>query len=342
MVLDLRIDGLEYSIWDRDRFLEWREGGLDAVHVTVSIWDSARATIRAIGEWNRHASENPDLIRIARTTDDILAAKAAGQTAVIIGLQNTTSFEDDLDLMWGFHEAGVRIAQLTYNTQNSVGSGCWEEDDRGVSGHYGRHLIREMNQAGMVVDVSHSGEKTCRDAIDLSEVPVAITHGNPREFVGTDVELSIRNRSTDLIKYLASSGGLIGLSMYPRLAPAGENCTLDLFCDMVAWTAERIGIEHIGIGTDLYLGHGPESLKWWRCGRWARQPAINISGMPKWPDWMTTPAQFGNIEVGLQKKGFQPDEIHMVMGGNYYRYLDRVWSSSVAAKAASQQTVAGA
>ncbi len=323
----LRIDGLEYSIWDRDRFLEWREGGLDAVHVTVSIWESARATLRAIGEWKRLAHVNSDLIVIARTNSDILDAKADGRTAVIIGIQNTTSFEDDLDLMWGFHEAGVRIAQLTYNIQNSVGSGCWETEDRGISGHYGRHLIREMNQAGMVVDVSHCGERTCLDAIELSEAPVAITHGNPREFVGDDVELAIRNRSTELITRLAESGGLIGLSMYPRIAPGGSNCTLGLFCEMVAWTAERIGVEHIGIGTDLYLGHGPDQLHWWRCGRWARQPAIQISGLPVFPDWMRTPAQFGSIEAGLERKGFSQAERDMILGDNYFAYLGCVLSS---------------
>ncbi len=324
----LRIDGLEYSIWDRDRFLEWRQGELDAVHVTVSIWESARATLRAIGEWKRLAHENADLISIARDTSDILEAQIQSRTAVIIGLQNTTSFEDDLDLMWGFHEAGVRIAQLTYNIQNSVGSGCWENEDRGISGHYGRHLIREMNQAGMVIDVSHCGEQTCWDAIELSEAPVAITHGNPREFVGDGVELAMRNRSTDLIKGLADSGGLIGLSMYPRIAPGGNDCTLDLFCDMVAWTAEQIGVEHIGIGTDLYLGHGPEQAHWWRCGRWARQPAIPISGLPQFPDWMQTPAQFGSIDVGLERKGFSPEERDMIMGGNYFSYLDRVFTSN--------------
>lgn len=225
----LRIDALEYSVWDRTRFLEWHEGKLDAVHVTLAIWETSRETLRAVGEWTRHFYNNADLIMEARTAADILEAKRQGKTAVILGLQNTTAFEDDLDLVWGFHSAGIRIAQLTYNIQNSVGSGCWESEDSGISTHYGKHLLKEMNQVGMLIDISHCGERTCMDAIEISEVPIALTHGNPREFVGLDVELPMRNRSTELIKLLAECGGVIGLSMYPRLAPGGDKCTLELF-----------------------------------------------------------------------------------------------------------------
>lgn len=340
MSTTLRIDGLEYSVWDRTRFLEWRAGGLDAVHVTLAVWETARDTLRTVGEWNRHFLENADLIMPARTADDILEAKRLGRTAVILGLQNTTSFEDDLDLVWGFHNAGIRIAQLTYNIQNSVGSGCWEENDTGLSSHYGKHLIREMNAVGMLVDISHCGERTCLSAIEASEVPIALTHGNPREFVGDDVELAIRNRSTDLIRTLASAGGMIGLSMYPRLAPGGNNCTVELFCDMVAWTVDLIGVEHVGIGTDLYLGHEPDVLKWWRMGRWSREVAIPVSGLPEFPKWMASPAQFGNIEEGLAAKGFTAEERDRIMGRNFLDLFRTAFEARVAG--APAESVVGA
>jgi membrane dipeptidase len=323
----LRIDGLEYSIWDRTRFLEWRDGGLDAVHVTLAIWETARDTLRTVGEWSHHFHDNADLIMPARTPADILEAKRDGKTAVILGLQNTTPFEDDLDLVWGFHHAGIRIAQLTYNIQNSVGAGCWEAEDSGLSSHYGKQLVREMNQAGMLIDISHCGERTCMGAIEASELPIALTHGNPREFVGMNVELAMRNRSTELIKLLAERGGMIGLSMYPRLAPGGNDCTLELFCDMVAWTVDLIGVEHVGIGTDLYLGHEPDVLKWWRMGRWSREVAIPISGLPKFPSWMESPAQFRNIEKGLAAKGLSEQEVALIMGGNFFNLFERVFGN---------------
>ena len=191
-----------------------------------------------------------------------------------------------------------------------------------MSSHYGKNLIREMNAAGMLVDISHCGERTCLDAIEASELPIALTHGNPREFVGLEVELAMRNRSTELIKVLAEHGGMIGLSMYPRLAPGGTSCTLELFCDMVAWTVNRIGIEHVGIGTDLYLGHEPDALKWWRMGHWSREVAVPIGGLPKFPEWMESPAQFGTIEEGLAKKGFSEQERGLIMGGNFLNLFE--------------------
>jgi membrane dipeptidase len=321
---DLRIDGLEYSIWSRERFVEWRDGGLDAVHVTLAIWETARETLGVVGQWERHFRDNSDLIVQARTPADILAAKESGRTAVILGLQNTTPFEDDLDLVGAFYAAGIRIAQLTYNIQNSAGSGCWEANDSGLSTHYGRHLIREMNQLGMLVDISHCGEKTCFDTIEVSETPVALTHGNPREFVGTSVELAMRNRSTKLITALTEAGGMIGLSMYPRIAPDGNNCTLKRFCEMVDWTASLVGVEHVGIGSDLYLGHEPDVLNWWRMGRWSRELAVPISGLPVFPDWMRTPAQFSGIKDGLRAQGFDDAECGAILGGNFMRLFEKV------------------
>ncbi|HEX3804798.1 MAG TPA: membrane dipeptidase [Solirubrobacteraceae bacterium] len=319
-----RVDALECSVWTRERFEEWRDGGLDCVNVTVAIWEDARDTLRNIGQWERLFRENADLIVPARSAADIRAAKEQGKTAVLIGLQNTSSFEDDLDLVSALHAAGVRVAQLTYNIQNLVGGGCWETPDPGLSSHFGRHVITEMNRVGMLIDVSHCGELTCRQAIDASELPIAITHGNPAEFVGTEVELAVRNRSTDLLKALAERGGMVGLSTYPRLAPDGDACTLERFCEMVAWTIDLLGIDHVGIGTDLYLGHDESSLTWWRRGRWAREVAIPLSGPPRFPEWMRTPADFGNLAEGLARTGMSSDEADQVLGGNWMRLFEHV------------------
>src|SRR5690606_28107657 len=156
-------------------------------------------------------------------------AAASGRTAVILGFQNSSPFESDLDLVGAFHDAGVRIAQLTYNTQNSAGAGCWEAENAGLSRTYGKNLIKEMNEVGMLVDVSHCNERTVLEAFEASEKPVAITHANPIEVVGTDVELPFRNKSNHVLKKMAAQGGVIGLSMYPRIAPKGVDCSIQDF-----------------------------------------------------------------------------------------------------------------
>lgn len=212
--------------------------------------------MREVGRWQRLLAENTDLLAEGRSGDDVRAAGSEGRTAVILGFQNSSPFEDDLDLVGAFHQAGVRICQLTYNTQNSAGAGCWESDDAGLSRTYGINLVREMNRVGMLIDVSHCNERTSLETLEASERPVAITHANPRAFVGENVELAFRNKSDTVLKKAAESGGVVGLSMYPRIAPNGVGCTVDEFCDMVAYTVDLIGVDHVGLGSDYYMRPG--------------------------------------------------------------------------------------
>lgn len=317
----LVIDALQYNKPERARFEEWKRGGIGCVHVTLSIWENARETLSVIGEWNRLLEKNADLIALATTGADIERIAASGRTAVVYGFQDTSPFEDDIELVEIFHQLGVRVAQLTYNVQNRVASGCWEPDEAGVSKFFGRNVIAEMNRVGMVVDVSHCTERTCFDAIEYSSRPIAVTHANPQEFVGTDIELNRRNKSTALIKRLAETGGVIGLSNYPKIMKNGSDCTLDTFLDMVSWTVDLVGADHVGLGTDFYDGWPESQIKWWRAGRWARESAIPIKGFSKWPSWFQSPVDFSNILEGLDRRGFSNDEIAKIAGGNWLEFF---------------------
>ncbi|KXX58988.1 dipeptidase [Rhodococcus sp. LB1] len=321
----LTIDALQFSVPTRERFEEWRKGEIDAVHVTVAIWEDSTETLREIGKWQARLAENADLITLARTMDDVHQAQRTNRTAVILGFQNSSPFEADLDLVEGFHEAGVRIAQLTYNTMNAAGSGCWEDPHNGLSRTYGVNLIREMNAAGMVVDVSHSNERTCFDALDVSSKPVAITHANPIDAVGENVELAVRNKSLPLLTALAQQGGVVGLSMYPRIAPNGINCSLDDFCDMVEWTVENIGIDHVGFGSDFYIGQADEEVLWWRQGRWSRTSMVPLTGYQPFPEWFGQSTGFPLVIDGLRGRGFSESDLAKVAGGNWDRLFRANW-----------------
>lgn len=317
----LIIDALQYNNPERARFEEWRDGGVGCVHVTLAIWENARETLAAIGQWNRHFEEHADLIALATTAEEIEEIAASGRTAVVYGFQDTSPFEDDIELIEIFHQLGVRIAQLTYNVQNRVASGCWEPDELGVSKFFGRNVIEEMNRLGMVVDVSHCTEQTCFDAIEYSSRPIAVTHANPQEFVGTDIELNRRNKSTELIRKLAETGGVIGLSNYPKIMKDGSNCTLETFLDMMAWTVDLVGADTVGLGTDFYDGWPESQIKWWRAGRWARESAIPIKGFSDWPEWFRNSRDFPKIIEGMQKRGFSQAEIEKIVGGNWLRFF---------------------
>ncbi|WP_181787150.1 membrane dipeptidase [Streptomyces phytophilus] len=316
------VDALQFNKPARERFEEWRAAGLTAVHVTVAIWEDSTETMREVGRWQRHLAEHADLLCEGRTADDIRTAEREGRTAVVLGFQNSSPFEDDLDLVGAFHQAGVRIAQLTYNTQNSAGAGCWEADNAGLSRTYGVNLIREMNRVGMLVDISHCNERTSLEAIETSERPVMITHANPRAFVGEDVELAFRNKSDTVLKKSAEQGGVVGLSMYPRLAPNGQACTVADFCDMVAYTAELIGVEHVGLASDYYAGQGDEELHWWRQGRWSRKPMVPISGQVDFPEWFAAGSGYADVLAELRRRGFGEQEIELMAGGNWVRVFD--------------------
>ncbi|MBM3572726.1 MAG: dipeptidase [Alphaproteobacteria bacterium] len=318
---------MQHSFPERARFEEWRKGGIGCVHITLAIWEDARDTLKAIGKWNRLFEAHGDLIAQAESVADIERIAASGRTAVIFGFQNTSPFEDDIELVQIFHKLGVRVVQLTYNIQNNVATGCWEDHDAGVSKVFGRNVIAEMNRLGMMIDVSHCNERSCFDAIELSEKPVAITHANPGEFVGTDIELKRRTKSTPLIKAMAKKNGVIGLSMYPRMMKGGSDNRLSTFCDMVCWTVDTIGADHVGFGTDFYVGWPETEIVWWRAGRFARRSPLAIS--PKfadWPAWFRSPAGFPKAVEALSKRGFTSAELAKITGGNWLRMFRQCWA----------------
>ena len=309
------IDGLQYSNWDRLLFEELRAGGISAVHVTLSYWEDTRATLRLIGDWHRRFEQHGDLIMPGRSAEDVVAAKASGRTAIIFGFQNCSPIEEDLGLVQIFHELGVRFMQLTYNNQSVLGGGCYEAEDSGLT-RFGREVIAEMNRVGMVVDLSHSGERTTLEAIAASTRPVVISHADP-----LFLHDSIRNKSGRVLKALADSGGMLGFSLYPL--HIGPGCTRERFCAAVARTAELMGVERLGLGTDTVRNWPHSVLDWMRHGRWTRGSPGAPPRWPDWPDWFRTPADFPNLTAGLLAAGFGEADVARIMGGNWLEFFRR-------------------
>ena len=172
------IDGLNISNFSRKIFEDMLKGGITAANCTCCVWDGFSETMGNISQWKLWFEEHGDLIMQVYNTEDILAAKSQNKVGIILGWQNTSGIEDDVRYLALFRELGVRIIQLTYNSQNLVGSGCWETNDSGLS-DFGRHVIDEMNGLGILIDLSHVGPKTSSDAIQHSNKPVAYTHCCP-------------------------------------------------------------------------------------------------------------------------------------------------------------------
>ena len=205
-----RIDNLQYCNWSKEIFEINREAKLDAVHVTVVYHENFSEFKKNMEIWSKHFQNYKELIFPGKTFDDIEKANNENKTAIFFGFQNCSPIEDDISLVEEIYKMGVRFMQLTYNNQSLLATGCYEENDSGVT-RMGKEIIKEMNRVGVVVDMSHSAEKSTLDAIKISSKPIAITHANPSFWFAAK-----RNKSNEVLKALADSDGMIGLSLYPH------------------------------------------------------------------------------------------------------------------------------
>ncbi|MHC9036374.1 dipeptidase [Cobetia marina] len=318
----LTIDGLQYSNWSREIFEQMREGGLDAVHATLVYHETTRETLSRLGEWNRRFEAWPDLIMPVHVPQDIAVAQASGRVGIILGAQNCSPIEDDIDMVEVMRDLGLMIMQLTYNNQSLLACGCYEAEDSGIT-RFGRQVIREMNRVGMVIDMSHTAERSTLEAIEISERPVIISHANPESF-----HPAKRNKSDKVLKAIAESDGLLGFSAYPFHLRNGSDCTLTEYCEMIARTADLMGIEHLGIGTDLCQNQPVSILEWMRNGRWSKdmdygEGSASNADWPRPLSWLRDSRDFPNLIVGLRKVGMSEDEVAGIMGKNWVALLER-------------------
>ena len=321
--MNYKIDNLQYCKWSREVFEINREAGLDAVHVTVVYHEDFDEFNSRVNEWNTYFKENSDLIFLGKSYKDIEKAKTEKKTAIFFGFQNCSPIEDDIGLVEKVYDLGCRFMQLTYNNQSLLATGCFENIDSGVT-NFGKEVIKEMNRLGLVIDMSHSAEKSTIDAINISQKPIAITHANPAFWYSAK-----RNKSNELLKILSKNDGMLGLSLYPHHLKDGTNCSLTSFCEMVAKTVDLMGVEKIGIGSDLCLYQPDSVVEWMRNGTWAKaknygEGTKNISGFPKQPDWFSDARGFSNLESGLSKVGFNKNEINGILGDNWFNFYKRM------------------
>jgi len=315
------IDCLQYANWSEKIFRQMRDGGVDAVHVTIAYHETFREMVLNIERFNRWFGLYPDMIFQGRTGDDVRRARDEGRTAIIFGFQNPSPIEDDIGLVEICHTLGVRFMQLTYNNQSLLAAGCYEEKDTGIT-RFGRQVIAEMNRVGMVIDMSHSAERSTLEAIETSSRPIAITHANPAWW-----HPALRNKSDEVLKALTGAGGMLGFSLYPHHLKGGTACTMQEFCAMVAETAERYGVEHLGIGSDLCQDHSDSVVTWMRNGRWSKETdygegSAAAPGFPDQPDWFRDNRDLPGLADGLRAVGFSEAETAGIMGGNWLRFYD--------------------
>ena len=324
----LFIDALQYNNWSEEIFQQIQDGGMSAIHVTICYHEDFDEMVQNVTDWNDRFETYADKIFLGRTASDVLKAQQEGRTAIFFGFQNCSPIEDDIALVEVCYKLGARFMQLTYNNQSLLATGCYEENDSGVT-RMGKQVIKEMNRVGLVVDMSHSADRSTMDAIEISERPIAITHANPSFW-----HPALRNKSNEILKALGESDGMLGFSVYPHHLKDNSDCTIESFCEMIASTADLIGISHIGIGSDLCQNQPDSVVEWMRNGTWTNERdfgegSAGFAGFPDQPSWFRDNRDFKNIASGLKDFGFSSDDVAAVMGGNWLNFFESSFNQKI-------------
>ncbi|RLK25943.1 membrane dipeptidase [Micromonospora sp. M71_S20] len=307
-----------------------RRGGVTAVNHTVTRpYADTVTALREVNRCRRWIDEHSDDVLLALTVADIERAKAEGKEAVIFGPQDTEMIGVDLDLLGTFYDLGVRILQLTYQRQNLLGAGCGEETDSGLT-HRGRRFVQAMDELGILVDVSHCGERTGLDAMEASAKPVVVTHS----FCDA-MSPHIRAKSDGYLRRLGEQGGVMGITTlsgflyYPE--DPSRRPDLARFVEHVSRVVEVAGIDHVAIATD-YDETWTEPMRVAQLKSIARSNSKehqNLLGDFGWTErraiGMDDAADFPNFTQALLNGGFSPADVTKILGGNWLRVYGQTW-----------------
>jgi microsomal dipeptidase-like Zn-dependent dipeptidase len=319
------IDGLQCGHFNRQSFDELKAAGVSCVTVTCGFWEGAIDSLDTISRWRDLVRDNSDVATIVTRTDDIAAADRDGKVGVLLGFQNSNCLQGRIRFVELFADLGTRVIQLTYNNQNELGGSCYEEHDSGLS-RFGREVVHEMNRTGILVDLSHVGDRTTLDTIRHSRKPVAVTHANPKSVFNHR-----RNKSDEVLRALRDTGGVIGCATYRNIV-GDEYCeTVEKWAALVARAVDLAGIDHVAFGTDTnHNKRVPDDLDWMRKGYWTRGEDFGAGsrerpGAVPPPSWYQRPSQLGILRQGLVNFGFSDEEADKITFGNWLRIYREVF-----------------
>ena len=304
--------------------------GITALNVTVSGGgedaDAAyAATLEHLDYWRREAEAHPDVLTLAATTAGIETARAAGKLALIMGFQDTVMLGTDLARMDEFREMGVKIVQLTYNLPNLVGEGCLSPGNGGLT-DFGRELVAHMAATGVLVDLSHCGQRTTAEAIEAAPGPVAITHSGCAA-----VYEHPRSKQDAELRAMADKGGVLGVYMMPFLNPEGP-ATAEDFYRHIEHAVNVCGEDHVGIGTDNSITPtvDDEAYRATLQGFADERQRLGI-GAPREHELLfvpelNDPMRMRMVADGLLARGHGEERVAKIVGDNWMRLFGEVWS----------------
>lgn len=306
---------------------EMIKGGVNLGSVTVSTHEDFVGAVKRI-DFVRKTVEGRSSEVIVKTVKEAREAKAKGKFAYAMYFQNSKMILNDLALLRGFYDMGVRVMQLTYNEQNTIGAGCCETYGSGLT-YFGRDAVAEMNHLGIVVDLSHCNDSTTMDTIATSSQPVTVSHANTRLISPTP-----RNKSDEIVKALAEKGGVIGATLFGPCVNLNGRGKLEDIVRNIKHVVDLVGVDHVGIGLDFARKFIDENIvaeesviKQWRPIR----PDVFGSGpsdvYPPYPVGLERHTDIINLVTALLKEGFSEQDVKKILGENFLRVYAKVWGS---------------
>jgi membrane dipeptidase len=303
-------------------YQRFKDSGINVFHIAVGTGgpEAHVSTLQFIAGWNSFLANHDQWLMRVDSVADLERVKKSGKVGVLLGVQNAEHFRRpaDVDL---FHSLGQRVSQLTYNTRNLIGNGATERRDEGIS-DFGASIIERMNQRGMVVDVSHCGDRTTLDAFELSKKPVLITHSNCRALVPGHP----RCKTDEAIKKMATSGGVMGITSVRMFVKADEPTTMEHCLDHFDHVRKLVGVEHLGVGSDIDLdgyddmpAEENRRLRASYKGSYGFRDKIDIEGIDH-------PKRMFDLTEGLLRRKYSDKDIEGVLGGNFKRVLAQIWA----------------
>jgi membrane dipeptidase len=310
-VLDmLGLPTLNWSLLDRwcqspsaftvSDFRKLQASGIDIFHPAVAF-EAGQAydvTTEWFAKWNRFIAWHPDYFIRVDGPGDLAGAPEQSKIGIILGMQDANHFRTlgDVDAFYGL---GQRLTQLTYNSDNQLGSGCKVIRDKGLT-DFGAQVVARMNSICMAIDVSHCGQRTSLDAISASNKPVLITHSNCR----TLAPGVARCKPDEVIQAAARTGGVIGITAVRRFVSDKDPVTVEDVLNHFDHAVNLVGVEHVGLGSDFDLD---------------AHPTYDIPGL-------NHPARIYELTAGLVRRGYTNEHIALMLGGNFQRALRQIWT----------------
>ncbi|GHT50705.1 hypothetical protein FACS189440_18590 [Bacteroidia bacterium] len=281
-----------------------QKGLLDATFMVAYLKQGARdaktsqktvaKTESIIKELIRQVEQNQDVVGIAKSTDDLKRLKQEGKKAIFIGIENGYGLGKDINNVQKFADLGVRYITLSHNGDNDICDAAVDShsEHNGLS-EFGKEVVKEMNRLGIMVDISHTSEKTSLDAVELSQYPVIASHSSVKALCNHP-----RNISDKLMHAVADKGGVIQICLYTYFLRKDGKATVRDAVDHIDYVVKTVGIDHAGIGSDFDGGGGIKGVN-----------AANE--MPQ-------------VTMELLRRGYSKEDIAKIWGGNLMRVMDIV------------------